>query len=235
MEDWKVPADPNAQDAHGRTPLHLLCQQDCLSQDDKPKVKALLAADADANLQDGFGRAPLSLICAAEQCDMDIVQALVDAGADVKAKDSWGRTALHWCCDRGHLETAKLLLDKGADVNATTNHGDSVLLWAAKAGQRALVELTLQSGCTSTLCNNRGESAASVARDDVIKALLASAEPKPEAADDEFDNASRPVSSSAGSDTQDKAAAPAPFSNYKRPPPVMAEGRKIKISLKKKS
>jgi ankyrin repeat protein len=33
-----------------------------------------------------------------------------------------GLTALHYACDRGHLDIIKLLVEKGADVNALVSY-----------------------------------------------------------------------------------------------------------------
>ena len=57
---------------------------------------------------------------------------------DVNAADEQrgldpGGTALHYACDKGHLEVASALIRNGADINARRYFGDTVLMAACAA------------------------------------------------------------------------------------------------------
>jgi ankyrin repeat protein len=64
-------------------------------------------------------------------------------GVDVNFEDSMGMTALHWACDRGHLDLAVLLLDHGAEVNAEDECGTTPLHVACTCDHVDVVELML--------------------------------------------------------------------------------------------
>lgn len=60
-----------------------------------------------------------------------------------------GWTALHYACERGQLDTARLLLCYNADGSAANVYGESPMHYAASGGQEALVGLmATQAGHT---------------------------------------------------------------------------------------
>ena len=52
---------------------------------------------------------------------------------------------LHWACDRGNTEIAKLLIEYGADVNAI-GIGTSPLHWACHRGNTEMAKLLIEHG-----------------------------------------------------------------------------------------
>lgn len=87
-----MPADVNAPDEEGRTPLHWAATSE--HKRDERRVKELIAAGANANTQNIHGRTPLMAAVAADSAEN--VKALIDAGADVNVRDKYGETALFW-------------------------------------------------------------------------------------------------------------------------------------------
>jgi ankyrin repeat protein len=68
---------------------------------------------------------------------------------EVDARDKEGATPLHWACQGGHVEVAKLLLDrptKRADIEAQTDKGMRPLGFACLNGHTAVAELLLSRG-----------------------------------------------------------------------------------------
>ena len=83
-------ADPNAQDRHGNTSLHLAAR---LSENPEI-IGALLEAGADLDAPEpARGRTPLHL-AADSNFDPKIVSYLLEAGANPKAQDKDGKTPL---------------------------------------------------------------------------------------------------------------------------------------------
>ena len=74
---------------------------------------------------------------------------LLDAGADVNCRttDRCRYTPLHYACQCGYLEMARLFLDRGAQINAR-EYGNTFtpLMYAACMGHVALVTLLLERG-----------------------------------------------------------------------------------------
>ena len=143
--------DPNAQDEHGRTPLHWAAGVDegvrlLLEAGAKPNARAkdgetplhraasghgeqdiplLVAAGANPNAQDVKGRTPLHR--ASEFRHWDAAHWLAEGGADINARDQDGATPLHLAAESGSAEVAHVLLDRGADVNAKSHDGATPL------------------------------------------------------------------------------------------------------------
>ena len=66
-------------------------------------------------------------------------------------QDSSGHVALHWACNKGHLECAKALLGAGADINKQANDGRTPLMWAANFGRIEVVRELLKQGAKKEL------------------------------------------------------------------------------------
>ncbi|KGI76689.1 ankyrin repeat domain-containing protein [Oleiagrimonas soli] len=165
--------DPNAQDAAGRTPLHVALEH----ADPLPQIRALIRAGADpeapaANnetpLGSVFDRAdpelvrwlrwderwplprralrPHDLPSAAASGDNEAVCKLLDLGFAVDSRDSQGASALLRAAGMGHTETARLLIEHGADLGLSARSGVTALAAAANAGRSDMVALLIESG-----------------------------------------------------------------------------------------
>eukprot|EP00667_Euglena_gracilis_P035407 EG_transcript_65469 len=87
-----------------------------------------------------------ALLQAVKKGDVALVQKLLQMSdlVDLSVTDpTHGATLLHWACDGGHTEVAKLLLASQVDPNATARSGATPLHWAIGPGSldlcRALV------------------------------------------------------------------------------------------------
>ena len=106
----EIPADPQAQDGDGWTPL-LASVRD--SQPDV--VAALLEAGADPNAQGGSGTTPLLVAIGAVWPDTALVRLLLTAGADTEIGDRLGTTPLLIAALGKKPEVFTMLLAHGAD------------------------------------------------------------------------------------------------------------------------
>lgn len=72
-------------------------------------------------------------------------------------KNSEGLTALHYACDRGYLEIAKMLVEKGASVNVEDSYGETPLDVATEAGQMEIVDYLLTLNAKANTTNDDGQ------------------------------------------------------------------------------
>ena len=121
-----------------------------------------------------------ALWSAARRGDAAAVECLLNDGADVNAKTGYGATALSYACWRGHAEVVQKLLDAGADVNvADSFYKATPLAFAAAKGHAPVVRLLLTKGAEGAA--DALTTAASQGAVEVVKAILESAQLKPEA------------------------------------------------------
>lgn len=117
-----LPADVNAKDSSGQTPLMLAAKRG-----DANRVRALIAAHASLDSHDNDGQTALFLAAGSNQTPeitssglkgcLDCLKQLIAAGADVNASDDNGTTPL-MAAASGHLDSVEALIAAGADVNA---------------------------------------------------------------------------------------------------------------------
>ncbi|WP_263375472.1 ankyrin repeat domain-containing protein [Granulicella aggregans] len=108
-----------------------------------------------------------------------IVQMLLSAGEDVNrpAVNHW--TALHYTCDDGDVDTARILLKHPRVlVNAREKAGWTPLMCAVKKGHSEVVELMVEAGANRKLLNPAGMDALALAIQynslPAVKSLLSS-------------------------------------------------------------
>lgn len=109
--------DPNAKNAMGDQPIHIVARKDMHAILDR-----LITAGADVNGKGQYGMTALHIAAARETSSLSMH--LITAGAHLNAVDSLGGgTALHHAVNAGAAETVKLLLEAGADQKALDSNG----------------------------------------------------------------------------------------------------------------
>jgi len=165
------PADANARDGQGDTPLLYAAAVGSLeamklvldkgadvnaqnafgttalmiSAVDIAKVHLLVERGANVNLASKQGRTALFVAAMSDQ-SADIVRYLVAKGADLKARDAFGNTILTAAAVGNDLGTIRIALDAGVDVNAVGATGMTPLLLSAGYANVAATKLLLSKG-----------------------------------------------------------------------------------------
>jgi ankyrin repeat protein len=188
--DRNAPADINAKDSSGYTPLI-----GAILRRNKDDIDSLIAKGADVTARDNRQRTPLHV--AVVWGKMEVVELLIAKGADINAKEEDGTTPLHeaatwdntkiaelfiakgaqinvrdndgWtplltaASGKSGEETAMLLIAKGADVNAKDNEGITTLHLAAEYGKKELAELLIAKGADVNANDNEGKTPLQIA------------------------------------------------------------------------
>ena len=89
------------------------------------------------------------------------------------------RAALHYACDRGHIDIVKLLLKRKANPNlADTFYGATPITWASMNDHAAVVGELMSAGATGG--EGMLRSSAAEGKIEMVKAILVNGKPKPE-------------------------------------------------------
>jgi ankyrin repeat protein len=148
------PAEVNAAEPDGTTPLHWAVQLD-----DVATVDLLIRAGARVGTTNRYGATPLWVACTNGSAPM--VDRLLKAGADANTLSADGETPLMVASATGNIDVMKALLKFGPDVNARESRkGQTALMWAAAEGHADAVELLVEIGARindrSKGASNRG-------------------------------------------------------------------------------
>eukprot|EP01094_Clydonella_sp_ATCC50884_P026463 TRINITY_DN7262_c0_g1_i1.p1 TRINITY_DN7262_c0_g1~~TRINITY_DN7262_c0_g1_i1.p1 ORF type:complete len:1217 (-),score=447.96 TRINITY_DN7262_c0_g1_i1:241-3612(-) len=150
-----TPADVNALDNHGWSPLHIAA---CAAN--LPMVEELLKAeDIEVNMVSQDGTTPLHYLARVshqqnERMDQEeferrlvaVLDAMLARGLNLNIQKNNGETALHQAIGRRRMETAHWLVDHGANVNSRTENLESPLHYAIMAQSIPLIEYLLAHG-----------------------------------------------------------------------------------------
>lgn len=74
----------------------------------------------------------------------------------INEKNAEGLTALHYACDRGYIDIAKMLVENGASVNVEDPCGDTPLHMAAYSEQMEVIDYLLTVGANINKKNEDG-------------------------------------------------------------------------------
>jgi len=148
-----LPADLDAADADGETPLHA-----AVRSGNADVVIELVAGGADPNRAAYYGVTPLLLAAAHGQTEVGV--ALLRAGADPNGRDHFGRTPLHASAKRGDAELLRALLLQGAQPQLADDGGATPLELAVRGRKDAVAKmLRAGSGGATNLAAAGGGSA----------------------------------------------------------------------------
>jgi len=186
--------DINAQDSHGRTPLHYAAAADV--------AEFLIFNGADIHAEDKEGETPLHTAAGAGY--KDVVELLITKGVDVDAKKS-GYTPLSWAIWRNRKDVIRSLVSHGADLNFVATDdwpflhyvvwnddkdlvesfvtrgakldvkdsgGWTVLHYAAEQGYKEIVEYLVSKGADVNAKTEKGETPMSLAEKKEYKEIV---------------------------------------------------------------
>jgi ankyrin repeat protein len=167
-------ADPNARDAHGRTPLHLAMKSGVDTA--TPLLRLLVHAGADPEIATATGETPLGLALARDEPvfahwvnwspwrlplrrlraadlptaaaigDLGAVDRLLALGLPLDGEDAQGASALIRAAGSGHTALVVHLLEAGANTAHVARSGIHCLAAAVSAKREAVVRTLLSHG-----------------------------------------------------------------------------------------
>lgn len=141
-------ANPNAQDATGRTPLHAAVAADAVGV-----FQILLrnrATDLNAKMYDGT----TPLILAVRMGVEGMVEDLINAEVDVNLADEQGKTALHWAAAINQYQAVRILLNHAANRDAQDHKEETPLFLAAREGARDAAKILLEFGANRDITDH---------------------------------------------------------------------------------
>ncbi len=148
----------NAQAKNGQTPLHMAC-----SRGNRAAAEVLLnVSGIQVNLVDQQKHTPLH--DAACIGDAWIVEKLLQKGADILVENDDGMQPLHFACQAGHVEAAKLIIHSRSTsgqllvsvTDAKDNKANTPLHLACDSGCTEIVQDLIDHGATTVMVNIGG-------------------------------------------------------------------------------
>jgi ankyrin repeat protein len=156
-------ADPNARDAHRRSPAHVAA---FASQDDA--LRALAQAGADMNALDGQAYDVVTIAAVAD--DPELMSLAIALGNDPGLITSpYDGTALIAAAHLGHAEVVRRLIGAGAPLDHVNNLGWTALIEAVILGDggpdhQACVRALVGAGADRALADRDGATPLDLAR-----------------------------------------------------------------------
>lgn len=149
-------ANPNAQNADGKTPLMLAAGAGRLET-----CSALLMKGADPQQTDFQGST--ALMAAAEKGQTAVLTVLLAKKSNPNTNRSDGATALRLAALNGHREAVRLLLDQGADLNVRSKDKRTVLMDTILAGRVDVARLLIARKADVKAQAENGDTALKIA------------------------------------------------------------------------
>ncbi|CAH8469321.1 unnamed protein product [Schistosoma rodhaini] len=160
-------ADPDHQDAYGRTALYMLALEGQLDMADlllhcpapgassRPGSSRLIGANP--VLSDDEGRFPLHVVTWLG--NVNFVRILLQAGTPVDIRDREGRTPLQLAAWQGHAEICHILLNEGnARVDVVCSQGATALCIAAQEGHLDVCKVLLNANANPSQTDSHGRT-----------------------------------------------------------------------------
>ena len=104
-----------------------------------------------------FSQAPIHKVIESKSTDKhSVLNKMLDMGADPNIKDSNGWSPLHYCCQLGDLESAKILLKNKADINSFSNHNRRPIHMASLMNYPSIVRFLLENNSDKNFKDHLG-------------------------------------------------------------------------------
>ena len=121
---------------------------------------------------------------AVKRGDVRTVRDHLAAGTDPDARDRYGQTGLMLAAYAGHRKVVAALIDAGARLDVVAKFGMSALMMAIVGGQVEVARQLAQAGADRSIRGTgapgfAGKTAADLARERGMNALVAELEPPP--------------------------------------------------------
>jgi len=170
------PADVNAVDRDGWTPLHHAISLPNLllifALLEREEIELNLVSRDGSSIVHYLARFSPSLLSCSKQEYEDTMDRLFEKlkakGANMSFSNTNGETPLHQAIMRGLDYVVKWLLELGANVNAANISGDTPLHYAIQVQRLDIIEQLLAKGADKHICNKDGKTPLALARDTSI-------------------------------------------------------------------
>ncbi len=166
----KQGANPNIQDATGKTPLHLAVEMN-------PEItKSLLDAGAKPNKRDKRGRTALHAVADVRGGEKQArltasARLLIEEHAQIDAKANGDVTPLFLAAQTGNEPIVNILLRHDANPNAQDSKGRTPLYIATHNGHRKIVKSLLKKGAHPDIATEDDMTALDVAKEQGYRAI----------------------------------------------------------------
>ncbi|XP_039273559.2 uncharacterized protein LOC120347583 [Styela clava] len=124
------------------------CLNQAISEERIHQVRLLLSMGVDNEMKDknDFERTPLIKSCLVnnQEASLRLLKILLKFGVTINAVDILGKSALHYACETGKAEVAKVLMNEdGIELNTQDNKGQTPLMLACAEGHLVMARILM--------------------------------------------------------------------------------------------